>query len=64
VAVETPEPLMYEEPFDPTRVTLDLVAMRRERERIIAGEIAAGRMADWPDSFLGFALGVESRDWF
>jgi hypothetical protein len=45
-------------------VSLDLVAMHRERERIIAGEIAAGRMADWPDSFLGFAFGREGVDWF
>ena len=45
-------------------VTLDLVAMRREHVRIIASEIAAGRMAEWPDSFRGFPLGVEGRDWF
>ena len=46
------------------RPTLDLVAMRRERERIIEAEIAAGRMADWPDSFRGFPLGVEDQGWY
>lgn len=52
-----------EPPFVPGGVTLDLVQMRRTREAIIAAEIAAGRMADWPDSFRGFPFGVEGRDW-
>ena len=65
VDVEPPEqPVPAAELFDPRRPTLDLVAMRREHERIVASEIAAGRMADWPDSFRGFPLGVEGRDWF
>jgi hypothetical protein len=38
-----------EERFDPSRPTLDLAAIRRERERIVAEEIRAGRM-EWPDA--------------
>jgi hypothetical protein len=44
------------------RPTLDLVAMRRERERIVAEEVAAGRM-EWPGPEIG-SFGVAGIDWW
>jgi hypothetical protein len=48
--------------FDPGRATLDLVAMRRERERIIDEEVAAGRM-ERPGPEIG-PFGVAGVDWW
>jgi hypothetical protein len=42
-AVDPEDTVVVEEPFDPSRPTFDLVTPRREWERLVEQEVAAGR---------------------
>jgi hypothetical protein len=57
VGVEKEAVAVVEERFDPCRPTLDLLATRREHERIVAKEGAAGR---YPRNGAGSRPGASS----